>query len=103
MGLGVGNNWGLGDLTLSLTLTLILTLTLTLNLTREARDRHSVLQVAAPHEVDKHGRDMEDPFRLRDMQTCQVRRELTCAPPHYFPLTPESSLLTPYYPLLTDH
>ena len=39
---------------------------------REARDRHSVLLVAAPRELDKHGRDMDDPFRLRDMQTIQV-------------------------------
>ena len=85
---------------------------------REARDRHSVLQVAAPHELDKHGRDMDDPFRLRDMQTCQVRRLLTCMPlaPHYslrllttpcysllLLTTPCDSLLllaTPYYSLL---
>ena len=80
---------------------------------REARDRHSVLQVAAPHELDKHGRDVDDPFRLRDMQTCQVRRRLlTCTPlaPHYSLLllaTPYySSLLltTPCYsPLITHH
>ena len=56
-----------------------------------------MLQVAAPHEVDKHGRTMEDPYRLRDMHTYQVRRLLTGAPPHYLPLiTSESSLLAPY-------
>ena len=79
---------------------------------REARDRHSVLQVAAPHELDKHGRDVDDPFRLRDMQTCQVRRLLTCTPlaPHYSLLlltTSNYSLLlltTPCYsPLITHH
>ena len=36
----------------------------------EARDRHSVLQVAVPLELDGH-----DPVQLRDTQTCQV-----CAP-----------------------
>ena len=104
-----------------------------LTVIREARDRHSVLQVAAPHEVDKHGRDMDDPFRLRDMQTCQVRRLRTSllltthslllqysslvtawsdslltthhslGRTHYSLLTTHCSLLTAHYSLLTAH
>ena len=38
-----------------------------LTVVTEARDRHSVLQVAAPHELDE-----DDPVQLRDPQTCQV-------------------------------
>ena len=62
---------------------------------REARDRHSVLQVAAPRELDKHGRDMDDPFRLRDMQTFQASP--THLPSTTFSLLP---LATPCYSLL---
>ena len=38
-----------------------------LNLVTESRNRHSVLQVAVPLELDAH-----DPVHLRDEQTCQV-------------------------------
>lgn len=40
-----------------------------LSVVAEGRHRHSVLQVAAPLELDAH-----DPVHLRDTQTCQVRR-----------------------------
>ena len=39
-----------------------------LSVVAESRHRHSVLQVAAPLELDAH-----DPVHLRDTQTCQVR------------------------------
>ena len=42
-----------------------------LNLVTESRNRHSVLQVAVPLELDMH-----DPVHLRDEQTCQVTRRL---------------------------
>ena len=38
-----------------------------LTVVTEARDRHSVLQVAAPLELNGH-----DPVQLRDTQTCQA-------------------------------
>ena len=38
----------------------------------EARDRHSVLQVAAPLELD-----VQDPVHLKDTQACQVRQTPT--------------------------
>ena len=40
-----------------------------LGVVMESRHRHSVLQVAAPLELDAH-----DPVHLRDTQTCQARR-----------------------------
>ena len=39
-----------------------------LSVVTESRNRHSVLQVAVPLELDAH-----DPVHLRDEQTCQVR------------------------------
>jgi len=39
-----------------------------LSVVAESRCRHSVLQVAAPLELDEH-----DPVHLRDTQTCQAR------------------------------
>ena len=38
-----------------------------LSVVTESRNRHSVLQVAVPLELDAH-----DPVHLRDEQTCQV-------------------------------
>jgi hypothetical protein len=38
-----------------------------LSVVTESRNRHSVLQVAVPLELDTH-----DPVHLRDEQTCQV-------------------------------
>lgn len=43
-----------------------------LTVVTEARDRHSVLQVAAPLEFD-----VQDPVHLKDTQACQVRRTPT--------------------------
>ena len=42
-----------------------------LSVVTESRNRHSVLQVAVPLELDTH-----DPVHLRDEQTCQVARRL---------------------------
>ena len=57
--------------------------------------------MAAPHERDKHGKQIDDPSRLRDMQTCQARRML--AYPYSLPLTPYYSLPNTYYLLLTHY
>ena len=48
-----------------------------LRVVSESRQRHSVLQVAVPLELDA-----DDLMHLRDMQTCQARRMPTSPRPH---------------------